>query len=128
MPQNTLQGVLLLASAGLFPGSGAWPTKLMKKFQLEHSWFISMLSGPVPLPRGVTPLFRPGGLAAYALMPLGTVGTAKLQAADWGIARVLCSRADRRDDALRFPRRLTFGCADSSVHPVPDASSLCVVI
>ena len=90
MEQNTLLGVLLVVFAGLFVGSSAWPMKLMKKFQFEHWWFIGMLTGLVLLPWGVTLIFCPDALAAYASVPLGTIITANLWAAGWGVANVLC--------------------------------------
>jgi hypothetical protein len=90
MDQNTLLGVLLVAFAGIFVGSGAWPMKLMKKFQFEHWWFIGMLAGLVILPWSVTLLTCPDALAAYATVPLKTIITANLWAAGWGIANVLC--------------------------------------
>ena len=36
-----------MAFAGLIMGSGAWPMKIMRKFQFEHWWFVGMLNGVV---------------------------------------------------------------------------------
>lgn len=53
MPSHTVIGILLVALAGLLVGSGAWPMKLMKQFQLEHWWFLAMLTGLIILPWSV---------------------------------------------------------------------------
>jgi hypothetical protein len=90
MTSNSILGILLVAFAGLFVGSGAWPMKLMKKFQFEHWWFIGMLTGLVILPWSVTLLLCPNALAAYAKVPASTLITANLWAAGWGVANVLC--------------------------------------
>ena len=43
---TTILGVLVVASGGLIMGSGAWPFKLMRKYQFEHWWFVGMLVAP----------------------------------------------------------------------------------
>ena len=87
---TSILGILLVTFAGLFVGSGAWPMKLMKKFQFEHWWFIGMLTGLVILPWSVTLLFCPNALGAFAKVPVNTLITANLWAAGWGVANVLC--------------------------------------
>lgn len=86
----TILGVVVVALAGLVMGSGAWPMKLMKKFQFEHWWFIAMLVGLVILPWAITLFFFPNVFAAYADVPSGTLIKSNLFATSWGIANVLC--------------------------------------
>jgi hypothetical protein len=42
---TTVLGLLVVAAGGLLMGSGAWPFKLMRKYQFEHWWFVGMLVG-----------------------------------------------------------------------------------
>ncbi len=71
-------------------GSGAWPMKLMKKFQVEKWWFIAMLVGLVILPWGITLFFFPNVFAAYGDVPAGILIKSNLFATCWGVANVLC--------------------------------------
>jgi hypothetical protein len=87
LPQIT--GIVLVVLAGLLMGSFVWPMKLMKKFQFEHWWFISMLTSLVIVPWTVTLALCPQALKAYASVPTGTLITANLWATGWGIANVL---------------------------------------
>ena len=90
MNTTSLLGILAVAFAGLVIGSGAWPMKLMKKFQFEHWWFIGMLTGLIVIPWLVTLAFCPNAFAAYGSVPLKTLITANLWAAGWGVANILC--------------------------------------
>lgn len=90
MSSTQLLGILLVAFAGLFVGSGAWPMKLMKKFQFEHWWLVGMLVGLVIIPWMVTLFGCPNALEAYSKVPLRSLVTANLWAAGWGVANVLC--------------------------------------
>jgi L-rhamnose-H+ transport protein len=90
MNPTSLLGIVAVAFAGLVIGSGAWPMKLMKKFQFEHWWFIGMLTGLIIVPWFITLAFCPNALAAYATVPTKTLITANLWAAGWGVANILC--------------------------------------
>jgi L-rhamnose-H+ transport protein len=90
MSATSLFGFVAVALAGLVIGSGAWPMKLMKKFQFEHWWFIGMLTGLIVIPWFITLAFCPNALAAYATVPVKTLVTANLWAAGWGVANILC--------------------------------------
>ncbi|MHB9035959.1 MAG: L-rhamnose/proton symporter RhaT [Armatimonadota bacterium] len=87
---TALIGVLIVAIAGLSMGSGAWPMKLMRKFQFEHWWLIGMLTGLVIIPWTVTLAFCPHALTAYGEVPVKTLLLSNLFAMGWGIANVLC--------------------------------------
>jgi L-rhamnose-H+ transport protein len=90
MNTTSLLGFFAVALAGLVIGSGAWPMKLMKKFQFEHWWFIGMLTGLIIIPWFITLVFCPNAFAAYATVPAKTLITANLWAAGWGVANILC--------------------------------------
>ena len=90
MSTTPVLGILAVAIAGLVIGSGAWPMKLMKKFQFEHWWFVGMLTGLLVIPWFVTLVFCPNAFAAYASVPARTLITANLWAAGWGVANILC--------------------------------------
>ena len=90
MTSQQLLGLVIVAFAGLFVGSGAWPMKLMKRFQFEHWWGIGMFIGLILVPWGVTLLFCPHALEAYAKVPARTLLVANLWAAGWGVANILC--------------------------------------
>src|SRR5215471_15305830 len=90
MSSEQIVGLLLVAFAGLIVGSGAWPMKLMKKFQFEHWWIIGMFTGLILIPWCVTLAFCPHPFSAYATVPIKTLLVANLWAAGWGVANVLC--------------------------------------
>ena len=90
MTSQQLLGILIVAFAGLFIGSGAWPMKLMKKFEFEHWWLIGMFIGLILIPWSVTLAFCPNAFAAYASVPAKSLIVANLWAAAWGVANVLC--------------------------------------
>jgi hypothetical protein len=87
---ETLFGVLVVGLAGLIMGSGAWPFKLMRKFQFEHWWFISMLVGLIIMPWTITLLGCPNAIEGLRAVPVGALVKANLFAAGWGVANVLC--------------------------------------
>jgi len=90
MQTEQLLGILLVALAGLFIGSGAWPMKIMKLFQYEHWAFLGNFTGLIIIPWLVTLIFCPGFLDAYASLPVSTLIASNLCAIGWGIANVLC--------------------------------------
>ena len=90
MNLTSMFGICAVAFAGLVIGSGAWPMKLMKKFQFEHWWFIGMATGLIVIPWLVTLVFCPNAFAAYATVPAKTLLVANLWAAGWGVANILC--------------------------------------
>ena len=87
---TTLLGVLVVAAGGLIMGSGAWPFKLMRKYQFEHWWFVGMLVGLVVMPWTITLAGCPHALASLANVPLKAILLGNLFAVGWGIANVLC--------------------------------------
>lgn len=64
--------------------------KLMRKFQLEHWWFIGMLVGLIIMPWTITRFFCPHALAAYRTLAPAVLVKANVFAVAWGIANVLC--------------------------------------
>jgi len=87
---STLVGTLVVAIAGLLLGSGAWPMKIMRKYQFEHWWFISMLLGLIVAPWVVTISFCPNAFVAYHTVDFPLIVKANLFSLGWGIANVLC--------------------------------------
>lgn len=87
---QTLLGVLVVAVAGLLMGSGAWPFKLMKKFQFEHWWFIGMLVGLIIMPWTIMLLGCPNAIEGLQAVPKAALIKANLFSCGWGIANVLC--------------------------------------
>ena len=87
---EALWGVLVVAAGGLIMGSGAWPFKLMKKFQFEHWWFVGMLVGLVIMPWTITLVGCPHALQSLKNVPLTAILLGNLFAVGWGIANVLC--------------------------------------
>ena len=83
-------GVLVVAAGGLLMGSGAWPFKLMKKYQFEHWWFVGMFVGLVAMPWAITLLGCPHALQSLSNVPLNAILLGNLFSIGWGIANVLC--------------------------------------
>jgi hypothetical protein len=83
-------GVLVVGLGGFIMGSGAWPFKLMKKYQFEHWWFIGMLVGLVIMPWTITLLGCPNVVDGLKAVPLKGLLIGNLFAFGWGIANVLC--------------------------------------
>lgn len=79
-----------MAFAGLVIGSGAWPIKLMKRFEFEHWWFVGMLLGLIVIPWTSTLLLCPHAIDAYRTVPLWMLVKSNLFALGWGIANILC--------------------------------------
>jgi hypothetical protein len=90
MEMQALWGVLVVAAGGLLMGSGAWPFKLMKKYQFEHWWFVGMLVGLVVMPWTITLVGCPHALRSLGNVPLTAILLGNLFAVGWGIANVLC--------------------------------------
>lgn len=86
----TLLGALMVAAAGLLIGSGAWPFKLMRKYQFEHWWFVGMLVGLVIMPWGIALAYCRQVPEALAAVPWQDLLIGNLFAVGWGIANVLC--------------------------------------
>lgn len=80
----------LVAFAGLVIGSGAWPIKLMKRFEFEHWWFVGMLLGLIVIPWTSTLLLCNHPFQAYSTVPIWMLVKSNLFALGWGIANVLC--------------------------------------
>jgi L-rhamnose-H+ transport protein len=87
---TTLLGGLFVAAGGLLIGAGAWPMKIMRKYQFEHWWFLSMLVGLVLLPWAATLFLCPNAVAAYHEIPATVFLRANLFSLGWGVANVLC--------------------------------------
>ncbi len=87
---EALLGVLIVAAGGLLMGSGAWPFKLMRRYQFEHWWFVGMLVGLVVMPWAITLGGCPDAPAGLANVPLYAIVLGNLFAIGWGIANVLC--------------------------------------
>ncbi|MBP7935452.1 MAG: hypothetical protein KA354_12475 [Phycisphaerae bacterium] len=87
---ETLLGACVVGIAGLLTGSGAWPFKLMRKYQFEHWWLIAMLIALIIIPWSITLFACPDPIEGLRAVPLRTLIKANLFAAGWGIANVLC--------------------------------------
>jgi hypothetical protein len=87
---ETLLGVFVVGLAGLIMGSGAWPYKLMRKFQFEHWWFIGNLVGLVIIPWTITLVGCPNAIEGLRAVPAAALIKANLFATGWGVANVLC--------------------------------------
>jgi len=83
-------GILGVTLAGLISGSGAWPMKLMRRYQFEHWWFVGMLSGLIVFPWLVTVVFCPDLVNALRSIPWEPLWKANLWGLGWGVANVLC--------------------------------------
>ncbi|NLX54993.1 MAG: hypothetical protein GXY58_07765 [Planctomycetaceae bacterium] len=87
---EALWGVLVVAAGGLLMGSGAWPFKLMKKYQFEHWWFVGMFVGLVAMPWAITLLGCPHAVQSLCGIPWYAILVGNLFSVGWGIANVLC--------------------------------------
>jgi hypothetical protein len=90
MITSTLVGVVVVAAGGLLMGGGAWPFKLLRKYQFEHWWFIGNAVGLVVLPWSVTLLCCPNPGEALRAVPWSAILLGNIFALGWGIANVLC--------------------------------------
>jgi L-rhamnose-H+ transport protein len=87
---DMLLGIIAVSAGGLFMGSGAWPYKLMRKFQFEHWWFIAILVGLFIMPWTITLLGCPKAIAVFRALPAAPLIKANLLSLAWGVANVLC--------------------------------------
>jgi L-rhamnose-H+ transport protein len=71
-------------------GSGAWPYKLMRKYQFEHWWFIAMLIALVIMPWTIALAGCPNFIGGAREIPMSALIKANLFATGWGVANVLC--------------------------------------
>jgi hypothetical protein len=91
MELETVLGILLVVVGGLIMGAGAWPMKLMRTFQFEHWWFLSILVGLVIGPWAITLIFFPQTLDALRETAVQkALITANILALCWGVANILC--------------------------------------
>ncbi len=86
----TLLGGLTAGLGGFIMGSGAWPFKLMKKYQFEHWWFVGMLVGLIIMPWAITFLGCPNVIEGLRAVPMRGLIIGNVFAFGWGIANVLC--------------------------------------
>lgn len=87
---TTFAGALVVAAGGLIMGSSAWPYKLMRKYQFEHWWFISGVTGLVVMPWAIALGGSHHPWQALSSLPLSAILLGNLFALGWGIANVLC--------------------------------------
>ena len=83
-------GVLAVGLGGFIAGSGVWPIKLMREYQFEHWWFVSMFTGLIILPWGIGIFSCPNLVAALRSVPREAMVEANLWAVAWGVANILC--------------------------------------
>lgn len=88
---TTLLGIFVVVAGGLIGGTGAWPFKLMRKFQFEHWFFVGSLFGLTILPWIVTLAGCPHALQSIGDIPISAVIKSNVFSFGWGIAAVLCS-------------------------------------
>jgi hypothetical protein len=87
---TTLAGALVVAAGGLIMGSSVWPYKLMRKYQFEHWWFVSGVTGLVVMPWTIALLGSRHPLQALCTLPVSAIVLGNLFALGWGIANILC--------------------------------------
>ncbi|MBN2290993.1 MAG: hypothetical protein JXM70_01125 [Pirellulales bacterium] len=87
---TTAVGLLIVAFSGLLMGSGAWPFKLMRKYQFEHWWLLGMLVGLIILPWTITLSFCPRPIESIGNIPVSAILIGNVFSVGWGIANVLC--------------------------------------
>jgi hypothetical protein len=88
---ETILGVLIVAVGGLVMGAGAWPMKLMRTFQFEHWWFLSIFVGLAVAPWTITLVAFPHIFEVYSdPSVLKVLILSNLLAFCWGIANILC--------------------------------------
>jgi hypothetical protein len=75
---------------GLWVGSSPWPLKLMKRFQFEHWFFVSILVGLFVMPWTITFVAFPHAIQAYRDVPPDKLILSNLWSLSWGVANVLC--------------------------------------
>ena len=93
MSSTLILGCLIVAVGGLFMGSGAWPFKLMRKYQFEHWWLIATFTGLVVLPWTITLVFCPdaiGGFRSVLASNWRDILLSNGLSMLWGVANILC--------------------------------------
>lgn len=91
MGMETVLGISLVIVGGLIMGAGAWPMKLMRTFQFEHWWFLSVFFGLVLGPWAVTIIAFPQFFAAlHDPVVRDALIAANILALCWGVANILC--------------------------------------
>jgi hypothetical protein len=84
-------GVILVIVGGLIMGAGAWPMKLMRKFQFEHWWFLSIFFGLFLFPWTFTLIFYPNIFEIFRDPNIvKDLAFASGLALCWGVANLLC--------------------------------------
>jgi hypothetical protein len=84
-------GVILVVVGGLIMGAGAWPMKLMRKFQFEHWWFLSIFFGLFFFPWLFTFTFYPNIFEIFRdTAVVKELAFASGLALCWGVANLLC--------------------------------------
>jgi len=91
MGMETVLGISLVIVGGLIMGAGAWPMKLMRTFQFEHWWFLSILFGLVLGPWTFTLICFPNFFEIlHDPVVQKALITANILALCWGVANILC--------------------------------------
>lgn len=85
-----ITGAVYVILAGVISGAGAWPIKLMRRYQFEHWWLVAMALGLIVFPWSITLLFSPQTGAALSTIPWSVFLKANAWAVAWGVANVLC--------------------------------------
>lgn len=87
---SSIIGGLVVALGGVLMGTSVWPMKVMRKYQFEHWWFVSMCVALVILPWMATLILCPDAIAAYHDAGTSYIFKANVFSVGWGIANVLC--------------------------------------
>ena len=87
---TTIAGALVAGTGGLIMGSSVWPYKLMRKYDFEHWWFVSGVTGLVVMPWAITLLGCPHAIDGIRGIPLRALLLGNLFSLGWGVANVLC--------------------------------------
>jgi hypothetical protein len=91
MGMETVLGISLVIVGGLIMGAGAWPMKLMRTFQFEHWWFLSIFFGLIVGPWGFTLYLFPHFFEALRdPVVRDSLIIANSLALCWGVANILC--------------------------------------
>jgi hypothetical protein len=88
---TTLLGIFVVIAGGFIGGSGAWPFKLMRKYQFEHWFFVGSLFGLIILPWTVMLFGCPHAAQSLGNIPASALIKSNIFSFGWGIAAVLCS-------------------------------------
>ena len=88
---TTLLGILTVMAGGFVGGTGAWPFKIMRKYQFEHWFFVGSFFGLIVMPWAVMLIGCPHALQSMADIPVAAVIKSNIFSFGWGIAAILCS-------------------------------------